>query len=86
MSAKLVGKNNWIIINVVDDTAWKKMKQFVEDFMRAGKKEIKVKLTFIYNKKRGQDILDSNSEKKGSKKILIHSNAILIIESNRKTH
>src|SRR5271169_512275 len=87
VSAKLVGKDNWIIINVADDTAWKKVEQFVEDFMRAGKKEIKVKLMFIYNKKRGQDMLDSDSEEEGSsKKVLIHSNAILITESNRKTH
>ena len=86
MSAKLVGKDNWIIINVADDIAWKKVEQFVEDFMRAGKKEIKVKLTFMYNKKRGQDMLDSDSEEEGGKKKVLHSNVILMIESNCKTH
>ncbi len=42
---------------------------------------------FIYNKKRGQDMLDSDNEKeRDNKKILIDSNAILITESNHKTH
>ena len=33
VSAKLMGKDNWIIINVADDTAWKKVEQFIENFM-----------------------------------------------------
>jgi len=40
----------------------------------------------MYNKKRGQDMLDSNSQEEGGKKKVLHSNAILMIESNRKTH
>ena len=86
VSAKLMGKDNWIIINIADDTAWKKVEQFIENFMRTGKKEIKVKLTFMYNKKRGQDMLDSDSKEEGGKKKVLHSNAILMIESNHKTH
>src|SRR5436190_5707557 len=74
VSAKLMRKDNWIIINIADDTAWKKVEQFIENFMRTGKKEIKVKLTFMYNKKRGQDMLDSDSQEEGGKKKVLHSN------------
>ena len=33
VSDKLMGKDNWIIINIADDTAWKKVEQFIENFM-----------------------------------------------------
>ncbi len=40
----------------------------------------------MYNKKRGQDMLDSDSEEEGGKKKILHSTVILMIESNHKTH
>jgi hypothetical protein len=66
VSAKLVGKDNWITINVVDDMAWKKVEQFVEDLMQAAK-EIKVKSMLRYNRKWGQNVSDSDNEEERAK-------------------
>ena len=72
ISARLVGKDNWEKIKIVDDASWRKVENFVEDLLVQGKQDVRVRLTVVYSKKRGQENLssdDEETEERGKKKV-----------------
>ena len=72
ISARIVGKDNWEKIKIVDDASWRKVENFVEDLLVQGKQDVRVRLTVVYSKKRGQENLssdDEETEERGKKKV-----------------
>jgi len=47
---RLVGKDNWEKIKIVDDASWRKVENFVEDLLVQGKQDVRVRLTAVYRK------------------------------------
>ena len=50
ISARLVGKDNWEKIKIVDDASWRKVETFVQDLLVQGKQDVRVRLTAVYRK------------------------------------
>ena len=71
ISTKGVAMRDHLKFCIEDDSAWKKVETGVERWMRENKKEIRVKLTVVYNKKRGTVNVSSEDEDSEVKKVLM---------------
>ena len=67
ISARGIAKANALSIVIEDETEWRKVKTFVERWIKEGKQEIIVKLTGTWRKKKGNIILDDDDEQRVGK-------------------
>jgi hypothetical protein len=67
ISARGVAKANALSIVIEDENEWRKVETFVERWMKEGKREIVVKLTGTWRKKKGNVLLDDDDEQCGGK-------------------
>jgi len=62
ISARGVAKANALCIVIEDENEWRKVETFVKRWMKEGKREIVVKLTGMWRKKKGNVLLDDDDE------------------------
>jgi major membrane immunogen (membrane-anchored lipoprotein) len=62
ISARGVAKANALSIVIEDENEWRKVETFIERWMKEGKREIVVKLTGTWRKKKGNILLDDDDE------------------------
>jgi hypothetical protein len=82
ISAKTIAMRDHLKFAVEDDSGWKKVEKGVERWMRENKKEIKVKLTAVYKKKRGNTAVCSEDEG-GDSKMVLRSQKLLIFDTQK---
>ena len=80
ISARGITKANHLSIIIEDESGWKKAEKFVERWMKEFKREIVVKLTGTWRKKKGNVFIDENDEQDtGKPKAMVYK---LILSSN----
>ena len=62
VSARGVSKANHLSIIIEDENGWQKVERFVERWMKEYRREIVVKLTVTWRKKKGNAFMDEDDE------------------------